>query len=185
MWNQEQQIIQSKLSGGEQLLWFGRPRQGFFFRKSDAWIVPFSLLWFGFAIFWNYGVWTNTNADTFFRLFGLPFLFVGFYYVFGRFIVDIFQRRKTFYGLTNERIIIVSGLFNQTTKYIDLKGLSEITFEEKSDGLGTITFGRDEVEDSGWFNSNQNNIVYAPNFEQIPNAKNVYEIIRNAQKLLR
>ena len=185
MWNQEQQIIQSKISGGERLLWFGRPRQGFFFRKSDALLIPFSIIWFGFAIFWNYNVWKG-NPDWFFRMFGLPFLFVGFYYVFGRFIVDIFQRKKTFYGVTNERIIIVSGLFNQQTKSIDLKGLSEITFVEKSNGLGTITFGRDEIDNSNsWLQSNRNNVVYAPNFEQIPQAKNVYEIIRNTQRLLR
>lgn len=184
MWNQEQQIVQSKLSGGEQLLWFGRPRQGFFFRKTDALIIPFSLLWFGFAIFWNAGVWSK-DTPMFFRLWGMPFLIVGFYYVFGRFIVDIFQRKKTYYGVTNERIVIVSGLFSQATKFISLKGLNEITFEEKSNGIGTITFGRDAPESSSsWFQSN-NRVVYAPNFEQIPQAKNVYEIIRNAQKILR
>lgn len=185
MWNPEQQIIQSKLLGGERLIWFGRPRQGFFFRKSDALTIPFSILWFGFAIFWNSGVWLS-DAPIFFRLWGIPFLIVGFYFVFGRFIVDIFQRKKTYYGITNERILIVSGLFNQATKSIELKGLLEITFEETSNGVGTIVFGRDEVDNSNsWFKSNQNNVVYAPRFEQIQQAKNVYETIRNTQKLLR
>jgi len=185
MWNQEQQIIQSKLSGGEHLLWFGRPRQGFFFRKSDALMIPFSLMWGGFAVFWNVGVWAS-GAPVFFSLWGLPFLLVGFYMIFGRFIVDILQRRKTYYGVTNERIIIISGLLNQKTKSIDLKGLTEITFEERSNGLGTITFGRDEMDDSNaWTRSNRNKTVSAPTFEQILNVKNVYEIIRNAQKIIR
>lgn len=106
--------------------------------------------------------------------------------VFGRFFVDILQRKKMYYGVTNERIIIVSGLFSQATKSIDLKGLTEITFDEKSNGLGTIIFGRNEIEDSnGWYRSNQNRTISAPTFEQIPNVKNVYEIIRNAQKLIR
>lgn len=185
MWNSEQQIIQSKLSSGEQLRWFGRPRQGFFFRGSDALVIPFSLLWCGFAVFWNSGVWIG-DAPIFFKIWGIPFLVVGFYMVFGRFFVDILQRKKMYYGVTNERIIIVSGLFSQATKSIDFKGLTEITFDEKSNGLGTITFGRDEIEDSnGWYRSNQNKTISAPTFEQIPNVKNVYEIIRNAQKLIR
>lgn len=147
-------------------------------------MVPFSLLWCGFAVFWNTGVWMS-EAPFFFRIWGIPFLIVGFYYVFGRFIVDIFARRKTFYGVTSERIIIVSGLFNHATKAINIKGLDEITFEEHKNGLGTITFGRDVVDDSSsWFKQNQNNVVSAPSFEQIPAAKNVYETIRNTQKLL-
>jgi hypothetical protein len=185
MWNDEKRIITSQLSSNEQLLWFGRPRQGFFFRKSDSITIPFSLLWCGFAIFWNTGVWTS-NAPIFFRIWGIPFLIVGFYYVFGRFIVDIFFRKKTYYGVTNERIIIVSGLFSQETKSINMKGLNEITFEENSNGLGTIIFGRDEIDNSNsWFRSNQNKVISAPNFEQIPQAKSVYETIRSAQKLLK
>lgn len=185
MWNQEQQVIQSKLLGGENLLWFGRPRQGFLFRKSDMMMVPFSLLWCGFAVFWNTGVWYS-DAPIFFRIWGLPFLVIGFHFVFGRFILDIFQRRKTYYGLTNERVIIVSGLFSQTTKAVDLRGLNEVTLEELNNGLGTITFGRDEVDGSNsWIQGNQSKVISAPNFEQIPDSKNVYERIRSAQKLLR
>lgn len=140
MWNQEKSIIESKLSANEHLLWFGRPRQGFFLRKSDAFIIPFSLMWGGFAIFWNAGVWLM-EAPIFFKLWGLPFLVVGVYMIFGRFFVDVRQRKKIFYGVTNERIIIISGLFTQSIKSLSLQTLTDITMEEFSNGLGTITFG--------------------------------------------
>jgi hypothetical protein len=187
MWNQEHQAIQSQISGEERLLWFGKPRQGFFFRGSDGLTIPFSFMWGGFAMFWNYMVWTG-NAPIFMRLWGMPFLVVGLYMIFGRFFVDIWQRKKMFYGITNERIIIVSGLFSQQIKSLNLNTLTDITLEEKSNGLGTITFGTPNTTNSSGnsnfpFSRKREEIV--PNFEQIPQAKNVYETIRNTQKLLR
>lgn len=187
MWNEEKRIIESRLSGTEHLLWFGRPRQGFFFRKSDALIIPFSLMWGGFAVFWNFGVWFS-DAPIFFRLWGLPFLIVGLYMIFGRFFVDVWQRKKTFYGVTNERIIIISGLFNQSIKSLSLQTLTDITMEEFTNGLGTISFGTPNTA-SGFGNNGfpfgRKREEVVPSFEQIPQAKNVYETIRNAQKLLK
>jgi hypothetical protein len=187
MWNEEKGIIQSRLSPNERLLWSGRPRQGFFFRKSDALMIPFSLMWGGFAIFWNAGVWFS-DAPIFFRLWGIPFLVVGLYMILGRFFVDVRQRKKTFYGITNERIIIISGLFNQSVKSLSLQTLTDITMEEFANGLGTITFGTPNTANEYGNNNfpfNKKNEAIVPNFEQIPQVKNVYEIIRNAQKQLK
>jgi Bacterial PH domain len=187
MWNQEQQIIKSQISSNEQICWVGRPKQGFFFRPSDAWGIPFTLLYFGFLAFLSFHFWSS-GSDLFLKLFGIIFIIFGLYFLIGRFFVDLLQRKKTFYGITNERIVIVCGVFSQETKYIDLEGLTETSIEENPNGYGTITFGRDEINDSNnWFYSNDNdtNVIYAPKFKHIPNAKNVHEIIRNAQKLLR
>jgi hypothetical protein len=57
MWNEEKTIIAKHVSPNEQMLWIGRPRQGFFFRKADALLIPFSLMWGGFAFFRNASVW--------------------------------------------------------------------------------------------------------------------------------
>lgn len=181
MWNEQKRFLDSQIAPNERLLWSGQPRQGVFLRASDAYTIPFSLMWCGFAIFWETSV-IYSNAPFFFRLWGIPFVLVGLYMVVGRFFVDAKQRGKTYYGVTNERIIIVSGIFNKQVKSLNLPTLTDISLDEKSDASGNITFGLSNST-SQWnnFPFSRRNQPEVPSFESIQNAKKVYEIIRNAQ----
>ena len=127
------QILQSD----EKLLWTGKPQGGIKFRSIDFFLIPFSIVWCSFAIFW---VILASKASIFFAMFGIPFVLVGLFLVFGRFIVDIKLRENTFYALTNNRIIINSGIFTKTTKSITLNTITTFELEEKSDGSGSILF---------------------------------------------
>ena len=69
-------------------------------------MIPFSLLWGGFAVFWEVTAYSN-SAPPFFLLFGGAFVLVGFYFVVGSFFWDSATRESTFYGLTNERVLIL------------------------------------------------------------------------------
>lgn len=60
--------ISAELGVGEQILWQGQPRQGMFLRAADFFMIPFSLLWGGFAFFWEYSV-ISKGAPLFFCLF--------------------------------------------------------------------------------------------------------------------
>jgi hypothetical protein len=183
MWNEQKRLIESQLAPNERLLWSGQPRQGVLLRASDTFLIPFSLLWGGFAIFWEVGV-LSTDAPFFFKLWGIPFVLVGLYIMIGRFFVDARQRGKTYYGVTNERIIIVSGLLSRKIKSLNLRTLTDVSLDEKSDGRGTVTFGSTNpmlwwsggITFPGWGQQS------TPSFELIPEAKKVYEIIRNAQR---
>src|SRR5665213_3425916 len=108
-------IIKPYLGTKERLAWSGRPAQGLRLSASDGLLIPFSLAWCGFVIFWNYGVWVQVPATTPetlpFRLFDLAFLAIGLYFTLGRFVVDAWARSRTVYGLTGQRAIIVRRLW--------------------------------------------------------------------------
>jgi Bacterial PH domain len=182
MWNDPASIISRELSSGERLLWSGQPRRGIRLRPSDAFMIPFSLLWCGFAVFWEVSV-AAKGAPSFFVLWGIPFVLVGLYIVFGRFIVDAWTRDRTFYGITSERIIIVTGLSSRQTKSLQLRTLSDISLAERADGSGTITFGPQHPMahriPAGWPGAGQ---YAAPAFDMIERAKETYELIRQTQK---
>lgn len=180
-WQTAESELKRELSGQEQVVWAGRPRQGVVLRPSDAFMIPFSLLWGGFAIFWETGV-IISGAPFFFMLWGIPFVLVGLYIIFGRFIVDAKQRERTFYGVTNQRVVIVSGLTSRKVKSLNLRTLSDVSLSEKSDRSGTITFGPSHPMSGWWGGTTWPGMPQAvPSFEMIPDAKNVYEKIREVQ----
>ena len=103
--------LQEHLDTNEKLIWTGQPKKGIVFRTADIFLIPFSLLWCGFAIFW---VIMASQGSIFFAMFGIPFVIIGLIFVFGRFIIDAKQRENTYYGLTDDRIIIKSGVYKKT-----------------------------------------------------------------------
>ena len=132
--------IRSQLSPGEKVLWSGQPRQGVMVRGADAFMIPFSLIWGGFAIFWEATV-LNSGAPVFFVLWGVPFVLVGLYLIVGRFFFEARQRAHTFYAVTNERIVIVSGVLSRKVKSLNLRTLSDLSLVEGKGDQGTISFG--------------------------------------------
>jgi hypothetical protein len=177
--------IERELGSGERLLWKGRPRGGVRLRGSDVFLIPFSLLWGGFAIFWEsialFAVPKNNAAGWIAPLFGLPFVLVGLYIIFGRFFVDAKMRQKTEYALTGRRAIIVSGLFSRKVRSVSLQSTPEVTLTEKADGSGTITFGAASPF-SSWVQQNtwSAGASQQPAFEMIDNVRSVYDLIQKA-----
>ncbi len=182
-------VVAASLDADERLLWAGQPRQGVRLRAQDALQIPFSLLWGGFALFWEYQALTIAAkapgpTAVVFPLFGLPFVLIGLYLIFGRFFVDARSRARTFYGVTNERVLIISGLFAAQTKSLPLRSLGELTLTQHADGSGTLSFGsaplRAFAHPAGsWPGADRS---LPPSFDMIARVKDVYDIIRTAQK---
>jgi hypothetical protein len=176
--------VAKELGTGERLLWSGQPKQGVVFRTSDWFMTPFSLLWGGFAFFWEWQV-LQSDAPAFFALWGIPFVLIGLHLIFGRFMVEARQRASTLYGVTNERVLIISGLFSRKIKSLALRTLSDLSLSEYSNGEGTISFGGG-TPFSSWFGGFSGwpgmEAYLGPRFELISNAKSIYNVIRDAQR---
>ena len=106
--------------------------------------------------------------------------------MFGRFFADARTRARTYYGVTSERIIIVSGMFSRQIKSLSLRTLTDVSLTERGDGSGTITFGPQfpypfgrQGNIGGWPGSSQ---YAAPAFDLVENVKEAYNAIRQAQQ---
>jgi hypothetical protein len=180
-----ERVIVPQLSAGERLLWSGRPRRGVRLTALDAIGIPFSLVWCGFAVFWEVTA-VRSHAPGFFLLFGGFFVAMGVYIVCGRFFADAARREKTFYGLTPRRAIIVSGRRGAQVRSIDLGSLGEISFSERPDRSGTITLGAQPWPWGTRARMMSPSLPGAarylpPAFEMIENVRDVYEQIRRAK----
>ena len=170
------------LDPGENLLWSGQPCRGIRLRALDIFLIPFSLVWCGFAIFWEVSV-VNSGAPFILKLWGVLFVCFGLFFVFGRFILDARNRARTTYGVTNERILIVSGRYSRQIKSLPLRTLTEVSFSQRSNGRGTLTFGSAPfmngfLQASSWPGTGR---YSPPSFDLIDGAKEVYDVIRHAQ----
>ena len=166
------------LDRGERQLWVGAPRRGIVFRAADVFIIPFSILWAGFAVFWEVSV-LRTPAPGPFALFGVPFVLIGLYITVGRFLVDAWRRGRTAYVLSSERVIIQSG---GSVKSLALRTLTDVTLTERRDGSGTITFGAVAFPMAMYAGTAWPGVPQPPAFEMIPDARQVYAQIRDAQQ---
>ena len=177
------QVLRRELSPGERLLWSGTPLQGIRLRAADALMVPFSLLWGGFAFFWEWQV-LHSKAPLFFALWGLPFVAIGIYIIAGRFFLDSYQRARTFYGLTDQRVLIVGGLMNREVQSLSLKNLAEVSLQERADRSGSVLFGPSNPMASmfagtAWPGMSRR---MAPAFDLLADARRVYDLVKDAQR---
>jgi hypothetical protein len=137
--------FQSELLGGEHLLWTGQPDPSVIFEGADVFLVPFSLLWGGFALFWEAGVLGMFRADHpvpwFMVLWGIPFVLAGLYFIVGRFFYKAWKKRRTFYALTGKRALVLIEGRTRTLRACFLSAVPAINKAVRPSGVGTITFG--------------------------------------------
>ena len=171
-------LLKQRLDPHEPVLWWGRPPRGILFRRSDWFVIPFSIVWCGIVLSSAGTAWAK-DAPLFGRAFLLLFLAIGLYMLVGRFIHDGWLREHTFYAVTPTRALIVTRKGVQSIK---LDRLSEISLSESRGGSGSIVFGPQTAYDSsGEAISNASGTPAVPTFEGIPAAGQVYAMIRRTQ----
>jgi hypothetical protein len=99
------------LRPGERLLWSGRPDPAVTLTHADWFVIPFSIFWTGFSIAWEASAVAEASRGTapLLALWGIPFVAIGLFMLYGRFVFKRRRKRRTAYGLTDRRALVAVG----------------------------------------------------------------------------
>ncbi len=139
--------VHTEMISGERVYWAGMPNPRVIFHSDDWTAIPFTLVWTGVFVFWEadaLGIWGRAThpggANLFMTLWGIPFLIIGNYMVWGRFVVDAWLKRRTYYAVTNRRILVLQEGWSRKTNWIYLEAIP--TIEREGTTRGTLWFGK-------------------------------------------
>lgn len=176
------QAFDGYLLPNERVLWMGRPARGLLITARDGLMIPFSLAWGGFALFWEASVVT-TNAPVFFRLWGVPFVLIGLYLIVGRFAFDAWLRRRMVYAVTDRRVLIRRFAPLASFKALPLAQLPQARLRDEAGPRGTIVFGPEEAfyARHGGLGAWTPALEAMPQFLAIEDAKSVFNLVQRLQ----
>jgi hypothetical protein len=139
--NNYDSVFNNYLSKSEYIIWFGKPETTIYFTHSDFILIPFSLLFGIPAILWEIQTFNmiqkNGLADFYY---GIPFLIMGLYLLFGRFIFKKWKKKRTYYAITNKRIIIMTNIWGTHFNNMVISSILKISKKINSIGVGTLVF---------------------------------------------
>lgn len=131
--------IKQYLESDEVLIWAGQPKKGIVFEIADIFKTIFILAFFAFTYF---AIKLLTDISLLIAIpIGIIFFSGGILLGFGRFIIDAELRKKTFYGLTNKRIIINSSIAHKKIQSVYFNSNPKIDFSPNLNGTSTIDIG--------------------------------------------
>lgn len=164
------------LDEGEEILWQGRPDPAWAFSQKMFFMVPFSLFFTGFAMFWMV---MAMQAGGFFWMFGLLHFGVGFAMLCSTLFGGAFMRRYTWYTLTDRRALIASDLPIRGRKLDSWPIDAGTRFSLTDTTPGTVIFAHKTKR-------GQNGTYEVPvGFERIHDAREVFALMRAQQDKLR
>ena len=168
------------LVAGEKVLWVGRPDPAKRFSKSDRVAIPFSLMWGGFAMFWEAAV--IGGGGGIFALWGIPFVAIGLYMMVGRFFYRARVKRRTWFAVTNKRVLkLERRKRGDAVEAMFLDAIPAVNRDLGGDGSGSVIFGSGKRWQSGLAGSGIPSFVTndeAPlAFYDVPDAVHVAELV--------
>jgi hypothetical protein len=94
--------------------------------------------------------------------------------IWGRFVYARWKKGRTYYALTNRRVLIVeTDIKGRTSSSAYYNNLALIDKRTRTDGIGTISFGGPVT---GEWRSGRNNPPRPPTFDDIDDADAIYKI---------
>jgi hypothetical protein len=138
--------LAAELDPGERVLWTGKPSAPGWFQRQDWVLVPFSLMWGGFAIFWEVAALSSRSArqSVLFPLWGIPFVLMGLYLIVGRLYVRRRTLERSVYVLTDRRALSIARSWwgsGEHVRSIWLRSFPPVEKQLRRDGSGTLMIG--------------------------------------------
>ena len=118
---EEQNLLQSELLPGESGIWSGKPN-------------PLGVC--------GHGALRASNPSWFMMLWGMPFVVIGQYFVWGRFFYAARKKRSLFYAITNRRgsVLLKSPQAKTISWYLEVIQSKETTI--RLNGIGAPIHGQ-------------------------------------------
>ena len=92
-----------------------------------------------------------SSGSGFAVLWGIPFVLIGLYMIFGRFIYKASRKRRTTYAVTDRRVMAtVRGRSGESVEATYLRSIPNISTSAVAGGRGSVEFGLSSPM-SGWY----------------------------------
>ncbi len=163
-----QTLFQNEMLKDEKILWTGQPKKGFVLTIRDILQILAGLFFIGMGSFFEYGA--IQSFDLFAMIFGLLFLLPGLCMVLGNISSRNYQTKRTYYAVTNQRIIILINSSNKKVESIVINQIPVLNKTVKKDGSGTIRFDNSGAGENSYS-------VEALSFDNIMDVDTVYRMI--------
>jgi hypothetical protein len=121
-------------------------------------------------------------------LWGIPFVLIGQYMIWGRFFYTAWKKKRTYYAITNRRVIVVQNGWNRQMASAYLDSLPTLIKEGRSSGIGTLRFSQAESMWSGrrgWGPWDGMTVGNVPTFVDIDDLDYVYRLISDLREKAR
>ena len=186
------EVPQDPLAPGEEILWTGRPYGGFYLDPRSIFPAMFGIFFLFAALFVIGRMLTDPNPMPVDGFVFLIFWLVGVgsistYFIFGRFWLDAYRRRRISYTLTNQRIIIRSGLIVPKKTVLDLASINNLSWESDLHGRGHVVLAPRSDAIAAWFHPGFNPWFLGlgiPAFELVDEPQRLFELVRTARTQL-
>ena len=170
------------LDRGERILWEGAPVRGIRVRGADIGKSLFGLFFFSFAVFWVYMASSMSRGGPgpagfglIFPLFGLPFVAVGAYLLFGQYFWKAYVRSRTRYALTDKRAIVATNALGRKLKSYPIGEGTRLEYEPGQEA--TIWFAEEERR-----GQKGRRYTVKHGFEYVEDGDELYRLMRRVQQ---
>src|SRR6266540_5186143 len=130
------EVFKGRLAGDEDVLWYAQPKASVLFDPRDIFLIPFSLVWGGFSLYWEgsvvadllHGKTKSGNGGDLreFAIFGVIFVIVRLYFMVGRFFGKRWLRQRTHYIIRNQWAVSLVAVKTGRILSLELAGVNQL-----------------------------------------------------------